>query len=221
MNKTPNQLNCRVVKVGGSLESLADLPERIASWLKPHSARHHLLIAGGGRRADRVRRRDEQTGLARDTAHWLAIRAMARNTCHLARKFPQAALVTSPADCLRQSSGPAPKLWFVDVWRWLRELEPAAPGTPLPCGWHVTSDSIAARLAEVVGADELTLLKSTSLPNGAHELSLQAAIDCQLVDEHFSFAARSIPKIRVVNLRDPESWRDEFCLRRSRDDAPP
>ena len=52
---------------------------------------------------------------------------------------------------------------FIAVESFLRREEPVLPGVRLPIGWHVTSDSIAARLAEVCQAQELVLLKSTSL----------------------------------------------------------
>ena len=65
---------------------------------------------------------------------------------------------------------------------------------PLPDDWSVSSDSIAARAAGYLGAVELVLLKST-LADGDQP---------DYVDGYFAVAARGIPRVRFVNLRDPQ-----------------
>ncbi len=74
-------------------------------------------------------------------------------------------------------------------------------------GWHVTSDSIAARLAQHMGAEQLVLLKS-SLPQSR---TLRGASEEGLVDQYFSTAAAGLPTVRVVNLRD-RSWSEVRLL---------
>ena len=69
---------------------------------------------------------------------------------------------------------------------------------PLPHSWDVTSDSIAARLAVLAGADELVLLKS-GLPAGS--LTLAQAAETGYVDRYFPVAAAGVPRVRCVNLR--------------------
>jgi aspartokinase-like uncharacterized kinase len=68
----------------------------------------------------------------------------------------------------------------------------------LPHTWDVTSDSVAARVAEVAGA-ELVLLKSADLPVG---MSWEAAAAHGLVDPMFgSIVGRAGLRVRWVNLR--------------------
>ena len=83
---------CRVVKVGGSLEDLPDLPQRLAEWLTRQTECDQLLLAGGGRLADQVRQQDRQLHLPVETAHWLAVHAMAVNGKRLEQSLRERAL---------------------------------------------------------------------------------------------------------------------------------
>jgi hypothetical protein len=89
-----------------------------------------------------------------------------------------------------------------DAQRWLVETERSQPGVRLTHDWHSTSDSIAARLARVLNADELVLLKSTELPAGSDWC---VAADQGFVDEHFHRLAAELPGVRWVNLRQLET----------------
>jgi len=82
---------------------------------------------------------------------------------------------------------------------WLRHSEPNLPGTKLPTSWDVTSDSIAARLAVVLQADELVLLKSSS---PAASLDFQQLAKSGYVDQQFASMKPELPAIRLVNFRD-------------------
>src|SRR5690606_38335664 len=71
---------------------------------------------------------------------------------------------------------------------------------PLPHHWDVTSDSIAARLAALLGADQLILLKSTDAPPG---LDRERAAALGLVDPIFPAASRTLRRVAMLNLRVP------------------
>ena len=88
-------------------------------------------------------------------------------------------------------------LTVCDSEQFLRDVEPHAAGRPLPAGWQVTSDSIAARLAEVLAADELVLLKSIDPPSATWQ---QAARE-GLVDAYFPEAVQPLATVRWINLR--------------------
>jgi hypothetical protein len=71
------------------------------------------------------------------------------------------------------------------------------PGS-LPHTWAATSDAIAARVAEVAGAD-LVLLKSTDLPTA---MSWSEAAAAGLVDQTFDTVVRRAGlRVTWINLR--------------------
>jgi aspartokinase-like uncharacterized kinase len=183
----------RVVKLGGSLLDLADLADRIQRWLATQPTRSNVFVVGGGALAEAVRAADRVHKLDEVVAHWLCIRAMSI-TAELAATLLDWPIVYDLSTLKHE----APPCCVFDVYPFLKDVEPTLPGKRLPHGWHVTSDSIAARVAEVLSADELVLLKST-LPLGPLDLATAAAQN--LVDPWFPQAARSLVRIRVVNLR--------------------
>jgi len=206
-NRSPRQLApacaCRVVKVGGSLLDLPGLGHILRAWVAAQPPLANLLVVGGGTLADQVRRLDQLYHLPGDAAHWLAIRAMDLNGYVLSHLVPGARWIPDCTAWTRDPTAAGQELWVLAVEPFLRHGEPAFPGRRLPCGWQVTSDSIAARVAAVCQATELVLLKSVNpAPHGA-ALSLSRAASLQWVDEFFPASAESLQRIRAVNLRDP------------------
>lgn len=183
----------RVVKLGGSLLELPDMAARLRRWLGRQTMMPSAVVVGGGRLADAVRELDRLHTPGDDAAHWLAVRAMQTNAQLAAALLPEAAWPVALAELLKES----PLLSIVDPWRLLRDDDRRFSPCPLPASWQVTSDSIAARLAELCGACELVLLKS-ALPETA---SAAAAASSGYVDT-FLPRAVSLPHIRCVNLRD-------------------
>jgi aspartokinase-like uncharacterized kinase len=141
-----------VVKIGGSLLQLDDALARTVAALDTLAPAHSLLIVpGGGPFADAVRAADARHPLGADDAHWMAILGMEQFAILLAARFLHAELVHDPDEMRRaHARGRIPVL---APYRWLREAD------PLPHGWDVTSDSIAAWVAESVGAQQLILIK--------------------------------------------------------------
>ena len=191
-------LPIRVVKVGGSLLGLPDLAKRIRDWLGQQSPAHHVLLVGGGPLADQIRQWDQQHVLPEDAAHWLCVDLLDVTAGLLHARLPEIALVGDDR-MLCQRVGERNCTIFAPA-RWLRESEPQLPGTRLPATWDVTSDSIAARLAVVLGASELVLLKSV-LPNvklGPHIENLAAV---GYVDPMLSRLGPELPILRLIGLR--------------------
>ena len=188
-----------VVKVGGSLLGWPELPGRLTTWLDTQRANDPteelVLVAGGGAAADWIRSLDRVYGLGEDVAHALAVHALDLTAFILARLLP-GSMAVDRLDMLSaaRESETTPILVPRNV---LKEIE--RPGTDrLPATWDVTSDTIAARIAEHLQARTLVLMKSMSAPVGT---TREAAARMGLVDPMLPRAARSIPHVEVVNLR--------------------
>ena len=151
-----------VVKLGGSLHQ--QIPEIVPLLCK--SMRPLLVVPGGGLFADAVR----QERVDDDSAHWMAIAAMEQYAWVIASHgmrttdiltVPETTAVFLPYICMRQRD-------------------------PLPHSWDVTSDSIAAWIADELGI-ELLVLKSVdgiSL-KGIHQERVTLPIKNDVVDPFF------------------------------------
>jgi 5-(aminomethyl)-3-furanmethanol phosphate kinase len=183
-----------VIKVGGSLFDLPDLGPRLVEWLLRLETRQIVLIAGGGPVVDVVRALDARHGLGEEKAHWLALAALTLTSRFLAELVPGSAVIDAVERC--------PTAWsnqivpVLDGYAFARADEGQAGC--LPHAWAVTSDSLAARVARVLGARRLILLKSATLPVPA---DWSEAGRRGFVDPYFAQAAQDIAEVEVVNFR--------------------
>ena len=188
-----------VVKVGGSLFDLPDLGQRLRHWLRGLATRPILLVPGGGAAANAVRDLDRRHGLGDEAAHWLALRVLSLNAQFLAALLSRIdPVVIEGVEGCRfawQRGRPA----IVDGHAFARADE-GRPGC-LPHSWAVTSDSLAARVAVVLAARRLVLLKSITIPEG---MSWMAAAERGFVDGHFPQAVGAAPpfEVRALNFRE-------------------
>lgn len=187
-----------MIKVGGSLLDLPDLPARLANLLADFSRPRPVLVCGGGPTVELIRRWDRLYGIGEEEGHWIAVRALTLNALVLARILPQVEVVESLPGAER--AWEAGKTPLLDVHRFLRDVDERA-GDPLPRRWRVTSDSIAARVARACEAPELILLKSVS---PAEPATIELAARLGIVDPHFPVAARDVPRVILINLRAEE-----------------
>ena len=188
----------RVVKAGGSLLELPELPRRLECWLSAQAAAHHVLITGGGSLVNEVRRWNAQSPLNEETAHWVSIDLMSVTARLLQSRLPTVPL-TDDQTVLRRRLD-LPGATFFDVSSWLRADEPHFPGRALPISWEVTSDAIAGRLAICLQASELVLLKSR-LPDEDTGNLITDLASSGLVDRAMSLLAAELPRVRIVNMR--------------------
>ena len=165
-----------VVKVGGSLFDWPELRPALRTWLGRFPSEAVLLIAGGGHSAEAVRTYDRIHNLGEEISHWLAIESLAVTT----------SILESFVDGLTNVSV-------------LNVIDFCETDDALPHSWAVTSDSIAARVAEVRRASRLILLKSVDVPDGTTWPEMSGA---GIVDDYFPTAIlRLTCPVEIVNLR--------------------
>ncbi|HYG60625.1 MAG TPA: hypothetical protein VD902_21335 [Symbiobacteriaceae bacterium] len=181
-----------VVKVGGSLAERGD-PRPLMAALADLAPRHPLLVVPGGSDfAETVRHAAARFALSEPRAHWMALLAMDQYGLLLAELG---------------AGVPTPRL--DDAVRTAREgrlavLLPsnAVLRSPLPWTWQVTSDAIAAWLAEEVRATDLIILKDV---DGMldREGALRSRVDARdlegVVDPSFSAWLPPGIRCRLIN----------------------
>ena len=188
----------RVVKVGGSLLDWTLLPRAFEQWLERQPPALNVLLCGGGRLADCVREADRSFFLGNEQSHWLAVDCLSITARLLAAILHLQPPIERFAELLEKAQSAAAETLVFDCQEYLRAYEPTAPGVRLPYDWSATSDSIAARLAATLSAEELVLLKS----NSACSTSLAELAGSGFVDAHFPVACRGLTQPRIVNLRE-------------------
>ncbi|MHC4879648.1 MAG: amino acid kinase family protein [Planctomycetota bacterium] len=210
-----------LVKAGGSLLSLSDLPTRLRQVLKQLDG-PSALIAGGGAAADAVRNWASTFELDEATAHWLAVDSLsltARLLCDLLNRadtsiaVSEQPLVSPPATrtpaaviahtwhdvSVATSHGQIPVLNPRSFLTTLAEenMSAADRSLELPESWDVTSDTIAAAIAVHWNVEQLVLLKSVAMPEFLDDRSQGVPP----IDDWFMNVAPRIPCIRWCNLR--------------------
>ena len=166
-----------VVKLGGSLLGSPEL-ERWLDIFTRHGDGKIVIVPGGGILADAVRESQKLSGIDDAVAHQMAVMAMDQYGVLLAGLNPK--LVTAESELEIAERG-----WQHRAIIWLPSKMVIADET-IPANWQVTSDSLAARLATKLNADQLILVK-LQRPN-ADQVSLEKLIKDGTVDEHFGDA---------------------------------
>lgn len=187
-----------VVKVGGSLfgqpKFVVLLQTLIESYSKQLPPAHIVLVTGGGPLVESLRAIDRVNAISTDQAHWAAIQLMDVSAGLLQQWWPQLHAIDSMEELRIRCNEVGMTLFRVEAF--LRECEPGLAGTRLPTGWQVTSDSIAARIAETLNAAQLILVKSA--PWKATDW--QEAAEVGVVDLFFTRIAAKLRAVRIDSL---------------------
>ena len=191
-------MSVAVLKLGGSLLDLGDLPDRLRAVFAMLDGDWPLLICGGGVVADVVREWHDAHGLSEEQSHWLAMESVRLNQRLLLTLMPELELVSNRAAAeLAWKRGRVPLL---DLMSFVSIEEVATDvGSTLPHSWEVTSDSLAGWVAIRWPASRLVLLKSAGLPVSEDGVSFRDAAESRLVDAYF-------PSLGIHLL--PTSWCD-------------
>ena len=190
-----------VVKVGGSLFESAELPRRLRAWLAAEAAAHpdthFVLVVGGGKLVDAIREIDARTPLGDERAHWICVGLMDVTAGLVAAMLPDLVIVDEFTMLEHRLSEPGVTL--LRPTEFLRQVEPASAGTRLPSEWTVTSDAIAGRLAVVLRAEELVLLKSVPPPmSDNHHDWLEQLAAANYIDAFLPKLSDELPPFRFV-----------------------
>lgn len=159
-----------VVKVGGSVLANAERFSGVVSTLA-RARRPIVVVPGGGTFADQVRAAQAQHETSERAAHLMALLAMHQTGLLIEDMQARFVTVDTLAGIRR-----ALKVNRVPIWL---PLKLASSDESIPADWSVTSDSLAARLAERLGFEAVVLIKSRNVPQGPvpDELAAEGIID--------------------------------------------
>ncbi|MGH8582522.1 MAG: uridylate kinase [Gammaproteobacteria bacterium] len=160
-----------VLKLGGSLAGTREL----RCWLRAlaeHGGGQMVVVPGGGPFADRVRDTQRHWGYDDETAHHMALLAMAQYGLALAGMEPRLRAAHGLDEIGQAWLARQVAVW-IPAWPEIRDIA-------LPASWDYTSDSVAAWLARRLGSGRLLLVKSpapTGRSAGLHQLMRQGILD--------------------------------------------
>lgn len=130
----------QVVKIGGSLfpGHAIDLAEKLMGT-------GSLIILGGGEFANLIRSYDDEMGFSEDAAHWTAIDCMDIIAKLVNDRVESAELAYTIEEVNQISVEGLTPIFVVSEFLRLED--------PFECSWDVTSDSIAAYVANLLNAN--------------------------------------------------------------------
>lgn len=191
-------MSVTVLKLGGSLLDLGDLPQRLRAVIAKLDGDRPLLVCGGGDAADIVRRWHETHALDEEQSHWLAMESIRLNQRLLLTLMPELKLVSNRAAA--ESAWTRGRVPLLDLMSFVSiEESQAERSVALPHLWDVTSDSLAAWIAIRWPASRFVLLKSAELPPHS---SLSLLASSGLLDDFFPSLESELPPTFWCRLRE-------------------
>ena len=179
-------MSLSVVKVGGSLFDWPEYKTRLPRFLHSVHQSRVVVVPGGGKYVDKVRRWQTHGDWTDERSHERAL-DMLMIASRLMKNWLPDAVWTNHPDQIKSCFS---RIVVLDCSHWARQI------ANLPQNWKLTSDSLAAILATQLEATELVLLKSR-LP-----VTSDPRQDRDLVDPLFENYAKT--PVRIVNLRCPK-----------------
>ena len=163
-----------ILKLGGSLVETG----RIGPILDIVARAKHpiAVVPGGGPFADAVRGAQKEIGYSDAAAHRMAILAMHQMAVLFLSMQPRLAPAETLADFKKAWARDCVPVWL--PWR-LSEKD-----RKIPADWSITSDGLAARLAERLRASAVVLVKSRTVPPGSQpaDLARDGVVDPAFAD---------------------------------------
>ena len=177
----------RVIKLGGSLESAKTLLHCLNRIEQQYRNQKVVIVTGGGVFAEQVRIAQQHWQFNDECAHAMALLAM-QQMARLVKGLKVDVELAHSVRAIQQSQSHI-IVWSPDI----DELNNAG----IPATWDITSDSLAAWLANVLSADELLVIKSAVIDD---TLSLAQLAERGIIDKAFcECVANSVFTVRVIN----------------------
>jgi aspartokinase-like uncharacterized kinase len=194
-----------VIKAGGSVDEEPGALSRLLAALAGLAPKTPLaLVPGGGAFADFVRARCAKRSTRDAAAHIQAVLSMAQYGYDIVDRLPAA----QPAHGVREveEAFQRGRIPVFIPYPWILEAD------GLPANWSVTSDTIAARFCEIIGARKLVLLKSVD--GIMVDARIVPEIDAgtppvtDVVDSCFFASLKSGWETWIINGRKPERLKE-------------
>jgi aspartokinase-like uncharacterized kinase len=208
-------MHLRIVKLGGSLLTLPQLGNRLLEWLSNEPPAFSLIVVGGGPPVDAIRDLAAVHAYDEELLHWLCIDLLDVSYRLVAAQLPECRQLQTADELQRvlstrdwTSARMAPVLVRVAAF-YDREHEPQLPWR-LPHSWDTTSDSLAALLAQLTGADELVLLKSCPIPAPHSPGDWEELARRGVVDAAFTKTIAGLKRVRCANIQARRSNKGFF-----------
>lgn len=167
------------IKLGGSLYNSRYLVECMED-IRQCSQQNVVIIPGGGPFADQVRLADEKYSIHSPHSHHMAILAM--------QQFGYLLASICPDFVLANSKEKITQAWNVSKTVIWEPYEMVRDQCTLEKTWDVTSDSLAAWLASILGIRNMLLIKSSKTVLETSELTELVRTEC--VDAHYPGLAK-------------------------------
>jgi hypothetical protein len=192
-----------VVKIGGSLAKTGRLPQIL--HLVALARRPVVVVPGGGTFADAVREAQRRLSFDDETAHRMALLAMHQTgvmMTPLAPRLRPAETITAIRRAWRQKRVP---VWLPSKLC-LRDRN-------IPADWSITSDGLAARRAERLGAKVVLIKSRCPTPNRtAAALAREGLVDPAFAD----IVARAGLDWKILGPGEEPELSELICVQRPR-----
>jgi 5-(aminomethyl)-3-furanmethanol phosphate kinase len=180
-----------VIKLGGSLVTANTLRHCLNRIEQQYQGRAVVIVMGGGEFANQVRIAQQHWQFNDECAHAMAILAM-QQMAWLVKGLKADFELAHSVDGIQQRLVQKILIWSPDI----DELNKAG----IPATWDITSDSLAAWLANTLSADELIVIKSAVIDE---TFSLAQLAECGIIDKAFcDSVANSTFTVRVINQQN-------------------
>jgi aspartokinase-like uncharacterized kinase len=163
----------RVIKLGGSLFHTPELRQWLELLDSASQQETVVIVPGGGPFADEVRHAQRLHRFSDSSAHHMALLAMAQFGLLIADLAPESQVFYYPHQDPHQLP-PGLHVWLPD-----RSLLNASE---IPHSWDVSSDSLALWLCQELEADELIMIKRSTVVSSR----IQALIQHGVIDKGFT-----------------------------------